>query len=213
MEFAEGESVEPGLSRHGWQKTAHTCFENEERVWPTFSNTDRAMSRSQRGPSLQQPFVSVFSNDFPSSTHSRTRVLLRRRLRLPLFSRFYRCGRQFDPFSHHRAKGLEREFWGDVVSLWIGQHHKCAVYEAGGRVSSNVLVRDTDLAVFIQWKWWRTIHCVELIAVFRLTRRAADHNGVALSAHGAGKRPTYPEHRGFGSRPIGRFGTRWPSAF
>ena len=51
-EFAEGtqpqedESVEPGLSRHGWQKTAHMCFEKkhfEERVWPTLNNTDRAM--------------------------------------------------------------------------------------------------------------------------------------------------------------------------
>ena len=58
----EDESVELGLSRHGWQKTAHMCFEKkhfDERVWPALNNTDRAMSRSQRGPLTP-----------PSSSHS-----------------------------------------------------------------------------------------------------------------------------------------------
>ena len=73
------------------------CFENkhfEERVWPTLNNTDRAMSRSQRGPLAATPFVSVPSNRFSKFDPQSFRVLLRRRLRLPipLSSRSCRCG-------------------------------------------------------------------------------------------------------------------------
>ena len=43
----------PGFARHGWQKTAHLCFEKrhfEERVRPIHNDIDRAMLGSQKGP-------------------------------------------------------------------------------------------------------------------------------------------------------------------
>ena len=135
-EFAEGtqpqenESVEPGLSRHGWQKMAHLCFEKkhfEERVWPLSTTLTEPCQDPNEGPSLQHPLCPCLQTDFQSSTPQSFRVLLQRRLRLPipLSSRSCRCGRQLDPFGHHRAGCSEAGVLGDVVSLWKEQQHKC----------------------------------------------------------------------------------------
>ena len=124
-EFAEGtqpaedESVEPGLSRHGWQKTVHMCFEKkhfQERLWPTLNNT-RAMSRSQRGPLAATPFV---SSPLTRINTPLFRALLLRRLHIPLV----RPRASADVAVHlthvativQLAPGLE--CWGGVRALW-----------------------------------------------------------------------------------------------
>ena len=219
-EFAEGtqpqedESVEPGLSRHGWQKTAHMCFKKkhfEERVWrPTLNNTDRAMSRSQRGPLA----ATVPSNRFSKFDPQSFRVLLRRRLPIPFSSRSCRCGRQLDPLGHHRAGCSEAGVLGRRgFPLERAAAQVCR--EAGGRVSSNVLVRDMDLAVFNQFDsrrlqvvadgltlWNGTQLAIATTLVSPLhrdgtaRRRAANHNGVALEHARRRRAATYPELTG-----------------
>ena len=160
------ESVEPGLSRHGWQKTAHMCFEKkhfEERVWPTLNNTDRAMSRSQRGPLAATPFVSVPSNRFsnfdptvvqgapptpPSSSHSFVFEILQ----------VWPPTRPTWP--PQRGDAQKQEFWGDVVSLWKGQQHRCAVKLEEGFLptcwSETWTWQCSTISTAAGWKWWRT---------------------------------------------------------
>ena len=77
----------------------------ERRVMTTMSASERVLIRSQSGPG-----AGVSLSATPSNSHNRIeshlfRVLLQRRLRLrlPLSSRFCRCGRPFDAFGHHRA--------------------------------------------------------------------------------------------------------------
>ena len=220
-EFAEGtqpqenESVEPGLSRHGWQKTAPLCFEKrhfEERVWPILNNTDRAMSRSQRRPLVATPFVSVPTNRFSKFDPQSFRVLLRRRLRLPipLSSRSCRCGCQLDPLGHRAGCSEAGVLGRRGFALERAAAQVCR--EAGGRVSSNVLVRDMDLSVFNQFDsrrlevvadgltlWNGSQLAIDTTLVSPLhrdgtaRRRAADHNGVALEHARRRKAATYPE--------------------
>ena len=94
--------------------------------------------------------------------------------------------------------------WGREVSGWSAPLHKCA--KAGGRVATNVLIRDLDLGEFNAFDNRR----VEVIADGLTLRqgpqlatdttlvsplrgggcarsRAADHNGAALE--GAGRKP------------------------
>ena len=63
------------------------------------------------------------------------------------FSRTCRCGRQFDSFGHHRAACSEAGVLGGR-----GYPLECAAAqvcrEAGARVTTNVFIRDLDLAEF-----------------------------------------------------------------
>ena len=77
----------------------------EEVVWPLLSSSQRASVRSQSGPLASVPFTS-----FPTCRVTRMesepfRVLLLRRLRMPLpvFVRSCVCGRHLDLFGHHWA--------------------------------------------------------------------------------------------------------------
>ena len=86
------------------------------------------------------------------------RVLLPRRLQLPLplTARACRCGCSLGALGHHRAACAR----GGVLG-----RRGCAVEsvaaricrEAGGRVATNVFVRDLDLDLHNagDWKWWR----------------------------------------------------------
>ena len=68
------------------QKRAHKCLEDQfvsEDVWP-LSDSDRAMSRSQRGPFAAAFFVVLPTSRFSKFDPHVFRVLLRRRLRFPL---------------------------------------------------------------------------------------------------------------------------------
>ena len=74
------------------------------------------------------------------------RVLLSRRLRLPmpLSSRSCRCGRLLDSLGHHRAGCAEAGVLGRRgFALECSAAQLCR--EAGGRVSTNVMMRDLDI--------------------------------------------------------------------
>ena len=229
-EFAEGtqpqvgeEGQEPTLPRHGWQKRAHECLEDKfvsDEVWPSLSDADRAMVRSQRGPFAAAPFVAL-----PTCRHSTFvpqvfRVLLRRRLRLPLplSSRSCRCGRLLDPLGHHRAGCSEAGVLGKRgYPLEKAAEQVCR--EAGARVSSNVYVRDMDLAEhnvldnrrlevvadgLSLWNGSQLAIDTTLVSPLhrdgRARRKAATRNGAALQCARRRKTITYPELSGEGGR-------------
>ena len=99
---------EPGVPARGWQFEASASVENSfflHSIVPRSFPAQCALLRSQGGPFSGLPFIV-----FPTSMHQRFdsvlfRVLLFRRLRLPLplSSRTCRCGRPLDVLGHHRA--------------------------------------------------------------------------------------------------------------
>ena len=156
-EMAEGsrapdrelEDFEPGCVRRGWQHEAssrvHQSF-RETDLFPRMNEASRALVRSQAGTG-----GGVALSTCPTCRLTRFdaqvfRVLLMRRLQmpLPLTARNCRCGRFLDVFGHHRAvcaragvlskRGLALESATARISR-----------EAGGRVTTNVWVRDLDL--------------------------------------------------------------------
>ena len=102
---------------------------------------------SQSGPMCGEPFTC-----FPTSRETRFdsqsfRLLLLRRLRLPLpfTARRCRCGRPLGPSGHHRAACARVGVLGRRgFALESAATRVCR--EAGGRVMTNMLVRDMDLA-------------------------------------------------------------------
>ena len=141
--------MEPGIPRHGWQRTATEPVHGvliDGTVRPRLSATEQALFRSQGGPLAGVPCMC-----FPTSRLSRLdsslfRVLLLRRLWLPLppSSRFCRCGRPHDPSGHHRAACAQAGVLGRRgYALESAAARVCR--EASARVSTNVLVRDLDL--------------------------------------------------------------------
>ena len=102
------EDGDPCQPRIGWQKQAATCLENQflsRDVWPGLLEHERAMFLSQQGPMASVPLIS-FPTDRVSRFDSQPfRILLLRRLQLPLplNVRSCRCGRPFDALGHHRA--------------------------------------------------------------------------------------------------------------
>ena len=119
----------------------------QEQFWPILSKPEQAQMRSQSGPMSSEPFTS-----FPTSREARFdshrfRVLLLRclRLHLPLNVRRCRCGRLLDPFGHHRSACATAGVLGRRgFALESAAARMCR--EAGGRVMTNVLVRELDLS-------------------------------------------------------------------
>ena len=145
------EEFEPGCQRTGWQHEAAIEVEREFRdvdLFPRMAEHERVLVRSQGGPMAGMSLAAVPSNPHTRIEPQLFRVLLLRRLRLPLplSSRACRCGRLLDVFGHHRAScaltGVlgRRGFAVESITARLCR-------EAGGRVSMNVLVRDLDLPV------------------------------------------------------------------
>ena len=141
---------EPGVPARGWQFEASASVENFfflHSIVPCSSPAQCALLRSQGGPFSGLPFTV-----FPTSIHQRFasvlfRVLLFRRLRLPLplSSRTCRCGRPLDVLGHHRAACSTSGVLGRRgFALESAAARICR--EAGARVSTNIFVRDLDLA-------------------------------------------------------------------
>ena len=100
--------------------------------------------RSQGFPGL--PFTTLPINPFHRFESHLFRVLLLRRLHLPLplSSRVCRCGRPLDVLGHHRAVCAEAGVLGRRgYALESAAARICR--EAGARVGTNIMVRDMDL--------------------------------------------------------------------
>ena len=104
----EPEDTEPGGFKHGWQHEAASRVERHHRdhmVMPTWADHEKGLMRSQSGPFAGVALSVAPINFLTRIDPSLFRVLLLRRLRLPLplSLRFCRCGRPLDPCGHHRA--------------------------------------------------------------------------------------------------------------
>ena len=216
------EDPEPNQPKFGWQQKATRMLEKnfiDEVVWPGLDNASRALFRSHHGPLAFAVFTA-----FPTSRvrvdAQPFRLLLCRRLHLPLplSMRTCRCGRQLDMFGHHRAACAMAGVLGRR-----GHPLECAAAqvckEAGARVSTNVRVRDLDLAdlnvvdgrrlevvadglslwhgaqLAIDTTWFPPLHNNG-----SARRRAADHDGAALEVARRRQEHTYRELVGEGGR-------------
>ena len=106
--FHDLDDQEPGVVRHGWQHEAASRVERdvrERRLMPRLADHERALLRSQSGPFAGLAFCVAPASFLTRIDSHLFRVLLLRRLRLPLplSVRTCRCGRLLDPFGHHRA--------------------------------------------------------------------------------------------------------------
>ena len=118
------------------------------RCVPSSARVRAALVRSQSGTGSGVALTVTPSNIFTRVEPQLFRVLLLRRLRIPLpFSRrVCRCGLLLDSFGHHRADCsragvLERRGF----ALESAAARMCR--EAGGRVTTNMFIRDLDVAV------------------------------------------------------------------
>ena len=167
----ELEHHEPGAQRAGWQHEAASCVERHCRAtWILLhlSPTRRAMLRSQSGPVAGIPFSTTPSSCLTPLELALFRVLLQRRLSLPLLltKRFCRCGRLLDAFGHHRSllavrsageKGLlvgKRSYWSVQRGrgAWL-QTSSCETFTWESRMPTT-----TDV-----WRLWPTV-CHSLVA-------------------------------------------------
>ena len=220
---ARDEDPEPNQPKFGWQQRATKKLEEQfkdEVVWPTLNDSSRALLRSQHGPLASAPFTALPTSKATKVDAQPFRLLLCRRLHLPLplSMRTCRCGRQLDMFGHHRA--------ACAVAGVLGRRGfplECAAVqicrEAGARVTTNVHVRDMDLAVFNNLDgrrlevvadgltlWHGAQLAIDTTLVSPLHRdgsaraRAADHNGAVLVQARRRKERTYPELSGEGGR-------------
>ena len=99
---------EPGDFRHGWQHEASSRVrQHREILLPQLTDSERAMLRSQSGPLAGVPFSTTPSNFLSRIDSHFFRVLLLRRLRLPLplSARQCRCGRPLDAFGRMCQSG------------------------------------------------------------------------------------------------------------
>ena len=145
----EPEEQEPGGIRRGWQHEAASRVERRYReveILPRLSDSEKASLRSQSGPGAAAALSAVPSSDVFRISSNLFRVLLLRRLRLPFppVSRSCRCGRPLDSRGHPGA-GCSRAVLGRR-GFAVESAGTRICREAGARVSTNVFVRDLDLA-------------------------------------------------------------------
>ena len=213
------EEVEPNQPRVGWQSKAAREVESRsfEGVMDLLHDPKKALLRSQGSPLASAPFVAM-PVDFMCRIESQPfRILLLRRLR-PLTVHSCRCGRLLDSFGHHRSACPVAGVLGTRgFPLENAAARICR--EGGGRVRTNVLVRDMDIGVFNPLDTRRLEVVVDGLPLFRgaqiavdttlvcpLTRegrarpRCANVSGAAITAARRRKERRYPELSGDNAR-------------
>ena len=86
-EPVRADAPEPSEPKIGWQQKATRCLHqkfHDVEYWPSLSNPERALMRSQRGPLASATFTAVPINRMTRIEAQPFRLLLLRRLRLPL---------------------------------------------------------------------------------------------------------------------------------
>ena len=198
-----------------WQRPAalasHQAFRAE--LTASLDSASQAMLQSQSGPYASRTFTTIpFGLDTTYPSHL-FRVLLLRRLRLPLplSARICRCRRILDPLGDHRAAcaqaGVLR---GRGIPLERAAARVCR--EAGARVTTNTRLSDLNLDHINRHDdrrievianglplWGGAQLAVDTTLVSPLTsssqprRRAGQYAGAALQDARKAKERTYPE--------------------
>ena len=143
------------LSIFSRKLTLPTAFTNVFKIcassWPKFANTgmppaSQAFVTSQSGPFASRAFTTIpYTNDFAYPSHF-FRILLLRRLRLPLplFARTCRCRRTFDSLGDHRAACAQ----SGALRRRGGPRERAAARvcrEAGARVTTHTRLADLNV--------------------------------------------------------------------
>ena len=206
----------------GWQCEAAARVEENHRefqVFPALSSAERALLRAQGGAGGGVAFSAIPSCPLMRIDTPLFRVLLLRRLHLPLSpsSRFCRCGRPLDLCGHHRAACAQAGVLGRRGNA-VESAAARICREAGARVTTNIFVRDLDLGAPITDA--RRLEVVTdglplhggrqlaidttLVSTLKSNgearRRTADFDGAALEVARRQKERTYPELVGPHSR-------------
>ena len=208
------EDHEPGGSRKGWQHEASSRVEQDfrESLFTRMPPSDRALVRSQSGPGAGVAFSASPLSMLTRIEAPLFRVLVQRRLRLPLplSQRICGCGLSIDPLGHHRACSRTGALGRRGFALESALARVCR--EAGGRVAPNLFVRNMDLGVpragdnkrlevvvdgFHLFGGAQLAVDTTLVSALKANgeprRGAADRDGVALAAARRIKERTYPE--------------------
>ena len=214
---------DPNLPRRGWQQKVAECVDTQfvaTNVWPTLTNQEKALMRSQTGPLSSLPFTVLPTNCFTRFDPQPFRVLLLRRLHLPLplTARQCRCGRPLDACGHHRSACAVAGVPGRRgYPLETAAAQVCR--EAGARVRLNTMVRDLDLLPGALLDNRRLEVVADGLPLFNgaqvsidttmvsalrgdgTARRGAQHtSGTAIMSARRRKELTYPELSGDGGR-------------
>ena len=123
---------EPSQPRHGWQKYASTVvqkFHREQVVLPSLSPAEQAMVRSQSGPLASVPFTAMPIQRVSRIDSEEFRVLVLRRLRLPLplSLRSCRCGRPSTSLATTGQCVAQRGCSAGGDLLWRTRWHRSVV--------------------------------------------------------------------------------------
>ena len=137
-----------GPFARGWQHkastTAHARLKAE--LFTAIPPASQALVTSQSGPFASRAFTTIpYTNDFAYPSHL-FRILLLRRLRLPLplFARTCRCRRTFDSLGDHRAACAQ----SGVLRSRGGPLERAAARvcrEAGARVTTHTRLADLNV--------------------------------------------------------------------
>ena len=148
-EACEPEHFEPGWTRDGRQHEVAPRVEETFRAEYLFTRMDdpgKALLRSQGGPGAGLALSTCPVSRLTSFTPQLFRVVLLRRLHLPLplTVRNCQCGLPLDSRGHQRAACARAGVLGGRG--WAIENAAARICrEAGGRVTTNVMVRDLGL--------------------------------------------------------------------
>ena len=135
-----------GNTKHPAELNASS--EERSSVLNRMSGRDSALLRSQSGPVAGVSLSSTPSSPLTRIEPALLRVLLQRRLALPLplSNRTCRCGRPLDAFGHHRVASARCGVLG-TRGFALESAARSVCREAGARVATDQFVRDWDLGV------------------------------------------------------------------
>ena len=155
---------DPCQPRAGWQQKAGSVLEHHHHdhvVWPRLREPEQALMRSQRGPLASVAFTSTPSDRCSRFDPALFRVLLLRRLLLPLplSVRNCRCGRPLDAFGTTVQLAQQQGCWGAEVGLWSLSWPECAgraEQESAPTFSCATWTwHSTTAWMADDWKWWQ----------------------------------------------------------
>ena len=221
--------MEPNQPRQGWQSRAvrDMEFRNLLAIREALPNPPQALFRSQRAPLASVPFVCMPVDRVFRIDSQPFKILFWRRLRMPLSLPVHscRCGRLLDNLNHRRSTCAIAGVLGKRgFPLENATARICR--EAGGRMRTNIFVRDLDLHPTNNLDARRLEIVVDGLSLFRaqlannttqvshLSRngtarpRCATVNGTALERARIKKKRRYPELVGNhgGARLVGLAG-------
>ena len=224
----EPDDYEPGSQRAGWQHEAASRVDRHFRddvLFTTLPSSTRALIRSQAGPMGGMALSATPTSMLTRIEPHLFRIVLLRRLRQPLPSSARSCrgGRLLDVLGHHRAACARAGFRGQrgfAIESVVARICR----EAGGRVRTNVMVRDLDMGIPLVGDARRLEVVVDGLPLFSGRQlavdatlvgalhadgsarpRAANEDGAALVAARRRKEPT----RSGCARAAGEIGGRW----